>query len=80
MPFGGHPTDGRTAGNPVPDLRLCGPDIALAYVGHATQVRVQPEDGPAVVVLADLPAETELLGSTVDVTWPESAVAWLPGG
>ena len=49
-------------------------------MGHATQVRVQPEDGPAVVVLADLPAETELLGSTVDVTWPESAVAWLPGG
>jgi putative spermidine/putrescine transport system ATP-binding protein len=59
---------------------LTGTVIALAYVGRRAQVRVQPEDGPAVVALADLPAQAELLGSTVDVTWPESAVAWLPGG
>ncbi|WP_345150904.1 TOBE domain-containing protein [Arthrobacter ginkgonis] len=69
-----------TAASPPGGPILSGTVTALAYVGRATQVRVQPEDGPAVVVLADLPAETELLGSTVDVTWPESAVAWLPGG
>jgi putative spermidine/putrescine transport system ATP-binding protein len=72
-------TAGISAASPPDGPILSGTVTALAYVGRATQVRVQPEDGPAVVVLADLPAETELLGSTVDVTWPESAVAWLPG-
>lgn|GEM_PF-6492659 len=72
--------DGTSTADPPGGPLLSGTVTALAYVGRATRVRVQPEDGPAVVVLADPPAGTELLGSTVDVTWPESAVAWLPGG
>ncbi|HET9349176.1 MAG TPA: ABC transporter ATP-binding protein, partial [Arthrobacter sp.] len=56
---------------------------ALVYVGHATQVRVQLDDGPAVVVLAPetLPGgDAELLDRRVTVSWDDDAAVWLPSG
>jgi putative spermidine/putrescine transport system ATP-binding protein len=56
---------------------------ALVYVGHATQVRVQLDDGPAVVVLAPeaLPGgDAELLDRRVTVSWDDDAAVWLPPG
>ena len=56
---------------------------ALVYVGHATQVRVQLDDGPAVVVLAPetLPGgDAELLDRRVTVSWDDAAAVWLPPG
>ena len=55
----------------------------LVYVGHATQVRVQLDDGPAVVVLAPetLPGgDAELLDRRVTVSWDDDAAVWLPPG
>lgn len=55
----------------------------LVYVGHATQVRVQLDDGPAVVVLAPetLPGgDAELLDRRVTVSWDDDAAVWLPAG
>ncbi|MGO4119556.1 ABC transporter ATP-binding protein [Arthrobacter sp. YAF16] len=54
---------------------------SLVYVGHATQVRVQLDDGPVVVVLEpdSLPgSDVELLGRRVSVSWDDDAVVWLP--
>ena len=56
---------------------------SLVYVGHATQVRVQLDDGPAVVVLAPetLPGgDAELLDRRVTVSWDDDAAVWLPSG
>ena len=51
----------------------------LVYVGHATQVRVQLDDGPAVVVLAPetLPGgDADLLDRRVTVSWDDDAAVW----
>jgi putative spermidine/putrescine transport system ATP-binding protein len=59
---------------------LRGTVTSLVYVGHATQVRVALEGGPAVVVLVgnDLPAESTLVGTTVSVSWADTDTVWLP--
>ena len=54
---------------------------SLVYVGHATQVRVQLDDGPAVVVLVPetLPGgDAELLDRRVTVSWDDDDAVWLP--
>ncbi|WP_125611219.1 ABC transporter ATP-binding protein [Specibacter cremeus] len=54
---------------------------SVVYVGHATQVHVALEGGPAVVVLvgADLPgADDDLLGRSVAVSWADRDAVWLP--
>ncbi|WP_427017252.1 ABC transporter ATP-binding protein [Pseudarthrobacter sp. P1] len=53
---------------------------SLVYVGHATQVHVALDGGPAVVVLAGaemLPDEA-LVGREVAVSWAERDAVWLP--
>ncbi|MFQ4147653.1 ABC transporter ATP-binding protein [Arthrobacter sp. LAPM80] len=59
---------------------LHGTVTSLVYVGHATQVRVALEGGPAVVVLVDndLPAEQSLVGKNVSVSWADNDAVWLP--
>ncbi|MGO4382807.1 ABC transporter ATP-binding protein [Specibacter sp. RAF43] len=59
---------------------LPGTVTSLVYVGHATQVRVALEGGPAVVVLvgSDLPVDGSLVGSRVAVSWTDADVVWLP--
>jgi putative spermidine/putrescine transport system ATP-binding protein len=54
---------------------------SLVYVGHATQVRVQLDDGPLAVALVpeELPgADAQLLGRHVTVSWDDAAAVWLP--
>ncbi len=53
---------------------------SLVYVGHATQVRVLLEGGPAVVVLvdSDLPDDGSLVGKNVAVSWADNDAVWLP--
>jgi putative spermidine/putrescine transport system ATP-binding protein len=59
---------------------LRGTVTSLVYVGHATQVRVALEGGPAVVVLvgSELPDEASAVGKTVSVNWLDSDAVWLP--
>ncbi|WP_269938030.1 ABC transporter ATP-binding protein [Arthrobacter sp. HY1533] len=59
---------------------LRGAVTSLVYVGHATQVRVALEDGPAVVVLVDndLPEGDALVGRNVAVSWADHDAVWLP--
>ena len=60
---------------------LPGTVLSLVYVGHATQVRVQLDDGPAVVVLTPgtLPGgDSELLDRRVTVSWDDDDAVWLP--
>jgi putative spermidine/putrescine transport system ATP-binding protein len=55
---------------------------SFVYVGHATQVRVQLDGGPAVVALVPekLPGgDAELVSQAVTVSWDDDAVVWLPG-
>ncbi|CAH0325433.1 hypothetical protein SRABI128_05098 [Microbacterium sp. Bi128] len=54
---------------------------SFVYVGHATQVRVQLDGGPAVVALVPekLPGrDTDLVNGPVTVSWDDDAVVWLP--
>ena len=54
---------------------------SFVYVGHATQVRVQLDGGPAVVALVPekLPgSDTDLVNGPVTVSWDDDAVVWLP--
>jgi putative spermidine/putrescine transport system ATP-binding protein len=55
---------------------------SFVYVGHATQVRVQLDDGgPAVVALVPekLPgSDAQLVNRPVTVSWDDDAVVWLP--
>jgi putative spermidine/putrescine transport system ATP-binding protein len=54
---------------------------SFVYVGHATQVRVQLDGGPAVVALVPekLPgSDAELVNRPVIVNWDDDAVVWLP--
>ena len=54
---------------------------SFVYVGHATQVRVQLDGGPAVVALVPekLPgSDAELVNRPVTVSWDDDAVVWLP--
>ncbi|MET3920927.1 ABC transporter ATP-binding protein [Arthrobacter sp. UYEF20] len=60
---------------------LQGKVASIVYVGHATQVHVALEGGPAVVVLVgtDLPEGEKLAGRDVTVSWAERDAVWLPG-
>ncbi|ALE05016.1 spermidine/putrescine ABC transporter ATP-binding protein [Arthrobacter sp. ERGS1:01] len=59
---------------------LRGTVTSLVYVGHATQVHVALDAGPAIVVQVgnDLPAGETLVGDTVTVSWADADAVWLP--
>ncbi|WP_051388598.1 ABC transporter ATP-binding protein [Arthrobacter sp. 35W] len=70
---------GRPAAGPG-ETSVRGTVTSLVYVGHATQVHIALDDGPAVVVLAsdELLDENQAVGAAVTVGWSDRDIVWLP--